>query len=150
MKCVEELILTVLSLVSGVIEIYLVSVIKPFIKFREIFYNALNQGLRSGLEKHKNKIPEWFSVKVITLCRTASVVPTVILLTWKHTLIPSITVFAANFGEFLDGVVGRFWVEMQKERADTLEAKDKARCSSSDSFGRCSESGHIRLSCHCL
>ncbi|KAL3924173.1 MAG: hypothetical protein SGILL_001207 [Bacillariaceae sp.] len=121
----EDLFYKLLALIDSVVELYLAKAIKPFLQFHEKFYNALNKTLRKVLDDHKAKIPEWFTANFITYIRTVVVIPTLLLLAWGYTLLPSLLVILVDFGDFLDGVVARFWVDAKKERDELLAAKDK-------------------------
>lgn len=51
----------------------------------------------------------------------------------------SLTIIFVDFGDFLDGVVARYWVDKRKEeKAKKDAAKDKID-SDDDSFGECLE-----------
>jgi hypothetical protein len=136
----RDLVSTVIDLVDVVVEIYLSSIIKPFLKIHERFYASLNRVLRGLLDDHKKDIPVWFTANFITYFRTVLVFPTIILLAWGHTVLPAMIVVAVDFGDFLDGVVARYWVDVRKEDAAAAESKDKSRSTSptnsdNDSFG---------------
>jgi hypothetical protein len=137
----KDLVSTVIDLVDVVVEIYLSSIIKPFLKIHERFYASLNSVLRGLLDDHKKSIPVWFTANFITYARTVLVFPTIVLLAWGHTVLPAIVVVLVDFGDFLDGVVARYWVDVRKEDAAAAESKDKSRSASptnsdNDSFGK--------------
>jgi hypothetical protein len=127
----EESILKLLALVDSVVELYLAKLIKPFLQFHEKFYNALNKVLRQVLDDNRSKIPDWFSANFITYIRTVLVIPTLLLLAWEHTILPSLVVILVDFGDFLDGVVARYWVDIKKQREEELASKDKSPSGSS-------------------
>lgn len=117
-------------LIDSIVEIYLASVIKPFLRFHETFYSSLNRVLRSLLDD--NNIPEWFTANFITYARTAVVVPTILFLVWEHTVFPAILVILVDFGDFLDGVVARYWVDTNR----VVSARSASPSNSDDdSFG---------------
>ena len=107
------LFLKYLEFLDKYIEVYLGKVIKPFLEWHEVFYSALNKNLRSILDGNKTKIPDWFTANFITYLRTIVVVPTLLLLALGHHVLPSILVILVDFGDFLDGVVARFWVDIK-------------------------------------
>jgi hypothetical protein len=113
-----EIIIKLFALVDSIVELYLGTVIKPFLSLHEIFYSALNNTLRKLLDDNKSKIGDWFTANFITYLRTVLVVPTLLLLAWGHTILPSFLVILVDFGDFLDGVVARFWVDVRKEREE--------------------------------
>ncbi|EEC51956.1 predicted protein [Phaeodactylum tricornutum CCAP 1055/1] len=121
----KNLLTTVGELIDAIVELYLKTVIAPFLHFHEIFYSSLNRALRQLLDDHKHHIPDWFTANLITYVRTVVVVPTLVLLSWNHAVLPALLVLAVDFGDFLDGVVARYWVDVKKERAETAAASDK-------------------------
>ena len=139
----KNLVSTVIDLVDVVVEIYLSSIIKPFLKIHERVYASLNKILRGLLDDHKKEIPVWFTANFITYARTVLVFPTILLLAWGHTVLPAIIVVLVDFGDFLDGVVARYWVDIRKEDAAAAESKDKNKSRSTsptnsdhDTFGK--------------
>lgn len=144
----NDLLTTVFALVDGVVEIYLGSVVRPFVKVHEKFYSGLNVVLRKILDDNQRFIPEWFTANFITYFRTALVVPTVLLLAWNYCVSAAVICIAVDFGDFLDGVVARFWVDIKKSRAKEAEGKDKGSSSSpansdDDSFGEFTEANSL-------
>jgi phosphatidylglycerophosphate synthase len=93
----------------------------------------LNKTLRKILDDNKAKIPDWFTANFITYLRTVMVVPTLLFLAWDYTILPCFVVISVDFGDFLDGVVARFWVDVKKEREAELQSKDKKSDSPSPS-----------------
>ena len=81
----------------------------------------------------------------ITYLRTALIIPTLCMLSWRWWVPASLTIILVDFGDFLDGVVARFWIDKKKEeKAKKDAAKDKLD-SDDDSFGEC-----IYIYLHCL
>jgi len=137
---VDEIFIKLFALVDSLVELYLGTVIKPFLRFHETFYSALNNVLRKLLDDNKSKIADWFTANFITYARTILVIPTLILLAWGHTILPAIIVILVDFGDFLDGVVARYWVDINKEREKEAASKDKGSrpatpTADDDSFG---------------
>jgi hypothetical protein len=130
---VEDAIYKLFSLIDSIVELYLGKVIKPFLSLHEIFYAALNEALRKILDDHRGRIPDWFTANFITYGRTVLVVPMLLFLAWNWTWLPSAVVILVDFGDFLDGVVARFWVDVRKEQEETLLSKDKTSPSLSSS-----------------
>jgi hypothetical protein len=131
-----------LGVLDQLVEVYLLKVVKPFLEWHEKFYSAMNNALRAILDKNKSKIPDWFTANFITYLRTVFVIPTLLLLAWGHHLLPSLIVILVDFGDFLDGVVARFWVDEKKKREEAHSKKDKSSSSVSpnlsddESFGK--------------
>jgi hypothetical protein len=117
-----------LDLVDVFVELFLSHVISPFLVFHERFDHAVNCTLRQVIDSHP--IPTWVTANFISYARTSLVIPTLILLAWKHTLLPAILVIAVNCGDVLDGVVTRHWLDaMQKKTEKKNDVTDP------DSFG---------------
>lgn len=121
----EDAILKLFALIDSIVELYLGTIIKPFLSLHETFYTALNKALRKILDDNRAKIPDWFTANWITYTRTVLVVPTILLLSWGYTFLPSFLVIFVDFGDFLDGVVARFWVDVKKEIEKTLSENER-------------------------
>jgi hypothetical protein len=93
----------------------------------------MNKALRAVLDANKPKIGDWFTANFITYLRTFFVIPTLLLMAWGQTLLPSLIVIAVDFGDFLDGVVARFWVDVKKEREEALTSENKTSSSPTNS-----------------
>ena len=143
----EDTVIKLFALIDSIVELYLKTVIKPLLTFHEKFYSALNKTMRKALDDNRSQIPEWFTANWITYARTVLVVPTILLLAWGHTFLPSFLVIFVDFGDFLDGVVARFWVDVRKEMAEKLSEKEKAPTptnSDDESYGKfCNATGII-------
>ena len=135
----EDTIFKLFALVDSLVELYLRSVIKPFLTLHEKFYAAMNKTLRKFLDDNRATIPEWFTANWITYARTVLVVPTILMLSWGYTILPSFIVLFVDFGDFLDGVVARFWVDVRREIEEKLSEKEKAPSptnSDDESYGK--------------
>lgn len=128
----KDIFTPLLDLADVVVEIYLGSFIRPFVSVHEKFYGIVNTVLRQVLDDKKNVIPKWFTANFITYARTVLVLPTLLLLAWGHTILPSILVVLVDLGDFLDGVVARFWNDKTKEK-ESLEEKEKRASSPTNS-----------------
>lgn len=111
----KSIIFILFDIFNYFIEVYLTHIIKPFLTLHETFYSWLNATIRSILDDKSEHIPTWFSANFITYIRTIFVVPCVLLMVNGHVLLPSLIVILVDFGDFLDGVVARFWVDIKKE-----------------------------------
>ena len=135
----QDTIHKLFALIDSIVELYLGTLVKPFLKLHETFYAALNRTLRKLLDDHRSQIPEWFTANWITYARTVLVVPTLLVLSWGYSILPSILVLFVDFGDFLDGVVARFWVDVRTEIETKLSEKEKALSpenSDDESFGK--------------
>ena len=123
--------LELLSMFDGVIELYLSKFIAPFLKYHEIFYTQLNVVLRKFMDDNKEKIPDWFTANFITYARTVLVIPCLIVMSWGWYLIPSLIVILVDFGDFLDGVAARYWIDVLRERQEALDKKEDRKTTQS-------------------
>lgn len=94
------------------VETYLRVVIRPFVRGHERVYGEINRVLRAALDARP--VPLWFTANFITYARTVLVVPCLQLLAWGHAALPSLIVLLVDFGDFLDGVVARYWVDRRR------------------------------------
>jgi len=116
-------------MINFIVELYLSSVIKPFLTFHDKFYSWINIRIRNFLDENSDKIPKWFTANFITYARTLLVVPCVILMAKGFVVLPSMILIAVDFGDLLDGIVARYWVERKEiesvgQEVD-IDAKDK-------------------------
>jgi phosphatidylglycerophosphate synthase len=110
-----------LDTIDNFVEFYMKCIIKPALVFHEVFYSWLNTIIRSCLDLFSDYIPEWFTANFITYIRTFLVIPCLLLLAQGYQVVPSIIVMSVDFGDFLDGVVARYWVDIKKSRDDIKE-----------------------------
>lgn len=121
-KAAAKFVKHAMELTDVVVELYLGTVIKPFLSLHEKFYSALNATIRSFLDR--NNIPGWFTANFITYLRTVFVIPCLMLLSWGQIILPSLIVLSVDFGDFLDGVVARYWVDEKKKHEELMAKKD--------------------------
>eukprot|EP00558_Chaetoceros_sp_UNC1202_P007434 CAMPEP_0197253822 /NCGR_PEP_ID=MMETSP1429-20130617/66413_1 /TAXON_ID=49237 /ORGANISM="Chaetoceros sp., Strain UNC1202" /LENGTH=388 /DNA_ID=CAMNT_0042716625 /DNA_START=117 /DNA_END=1283 /DNA_ORIENTATION=- len=103
----------IVDIVNLLVELYLAHVIKPFLSFHEKFYKKLNAVLRTILDNAES-VPKWFTANSITYARTWMIIPCLVLLVKGFTVLPCLIVLAVDFGDFLDGVVARYWVDRKQ------------------------------------
>lgn len=94
------------------------------------------------MDDNKAKIPDWFTANFITYARTVLVFPCLIFMSWGWYLVPSLIVILVDFGDFLDGVAARYWVDVLQQRQEALDKKQDRKAtqaispaSSDTSFG---------------
>jgi hypothetical protein len=115
---------TILGILNVTVEAYLSHVIKPFLTLHEKFYLSLNRSIRNFLDENTDKVPTWFTANFITYIRTIAVVPAVMLLVNDYKFLPGLLILAVDFGDFLDGVVARYWFDRKKiESISTVEGE---------------------------
>lgn len=132
-----------LDLLDRATDLYLGFVFQPNVvkHYDEAFSGIVDPALRSILHDHKFKIPPWFTANNITYTRTILVLPWLLLVAHGHAILPCILVILVDFGDVLDGIVARFWMDFKLEQDE--EEKDNAMETSSkdnDSTPSCSPS----------
>lgn len=110
------------EIANYIVELYLAHIIKPFLTLHDKFYSSLNKFLREEvLDKNSESIPAWFTANFITYARTVLVVPCLLLMAWGHFFLPALIVILVDLGDFLDGVVARYWVDIRKNESAVTE-----------------------------
>lgn len=111
----------IICIVNVTVEAYLSHVIKPFLTLHETFYLNLNLSIRNFLDNHTDKVPTWFTANFVTYIRTIALIPTVMLLVNGYKYLAALLILAVDFGDFLDGVVARYWFDRKKIEAISNE-----------------------------
>ncbi|GMH52216.1 hypothetical protein TrRE_jg7851, partial [Triparma retinervis] len=99
---------TLSHLISLLINSYLTTLIPPLLSLHTKLYTQLNDILWSLL--HTSPPPRWFTANFVTYGRTCLLAPTIYL--WRSsapTSLASLLVLLVDFGDFLDGVLARYW-----------------------------------------
>lgn len=104
-----------IEIIDSFVQAYLLKIVSPFLKQHEKFYSKLNIILRDFIDK--SNPPKWFTANFITYARTALVVPCILLLAWGYSISAALIVIAVDFGDFLDGVVARYWVDVRNKKS---------------------------------
>jgi hypothetical protein len=142
----KNLSTTVMELIDGIVELYLQAAIQPFVQsVHEPIYDAWNRVMHRFLNsKYTLMIVECCTATKTTTewkfwipyVRTALVLPLLVLLSLRHTVVPSILVLIVHgLGSLLHGVVDRYdWIDPETK---TTEKKRSESPTNSDdgSFG---------------
>jgi phosphatidylglycerophosphate synthase len=121
------------EVIDPIVELYLSQVIAPFLHYHEIFYTWLNQTLRTMMDDHTKHIPSWFTANFITYMRTLLIYPTLLILaSGQYYFIAASLVVLADFGDFLDGVVARYWVDVNKNTKNQSSQDTKSPITSTE------------------
>jgi hypothetical protein len=149
-----------LDLLDRATELCLGFVFQPHVvkHYDDAFSGIVDPALRSILNDHKSQIPPWFTANNITYTRTILVLPWLLLVACGHSILPCILVILVDFGDVLDGIVARFWMDFKlgqddEEKDDAMETSSKDNDSTpscppspshsdDDSFGTCGGGGH--------
>jgi len=135
----EGILVHIFGIIDASVELYLSSVIAPFLVFHEKFYTELNRFLRKTIDD-KGPLPAWCTANFITYFRTVFVFPSLFLMSMGWRFLPALIVLLVDFGDFLDGVVARYWVEMKsakttpKEEEETEDTAIEKKTSNEDGY----------------
>merc|ERR1719444_21513 len=134
------LTLILLPMINVCVECYLTTVIAPFLTWHERFYSRLNYYLKQGIQRLEDQgnMPHWLTANFVTYARTVLVFPALVLLSLSmsnhhgllYAIMAALIVILVDFGDFLDGVLARYW----KEEASALD--DSSSSSSQDNKQR--------------
>lgn len=102
-----------LELIDTPVQFYLIKFVEPFLKQHEKFYSKFNVVLRDLIDK--SSPPKWFTANFITYARTILVFPCLLCMLWHRYVAAALIVLFVDFGDFLDGVVARYWVDERKK-----------------------------------
>ena len=118
---VDSLLQSLISLTNICVEAYLSLIIAPMLILHERFYSRLNQYLTELIRRcdDVNQLPRWFTANFVTYTRTVLIVPTLVLLSYKCFALASIVIVLVDFGDFLDGVLARYWNSVARDRINT-------------------------------
>ncbi|KNC50435.1 uncharacterized protein AMSG_06932 [Thecamonas trahens ATCC 50062] len=81
----------------------------PVLVAHDKFYGWLNAALTTVLDGQGDRVPSWLTADAVTWARSFLLIPTLLLLAGGHGILPAILVLLVDFGDFLDGVVWRWW-----------------------------------------
>lgn len=99
----KDLLRALIDLLDGIVEVFLTGIIEPLLGLHTKFDHSVGQILSKILQSQKQKIPGWVLKEgTVTYGRIGLVFPTIVLLSWGHSLLPAVLVFvvyAASFWE---------------------------------------------------
>lgn len=79
----DSIVEHIFGIIDASVELYLVSIIKPFLKLHEKFYGQLNKVLNDLIEQH-GPLPTWCTANFVTYARTMLVIPLLLFMSWGH------------------------------------------------------------------
>lgn len=85
--------------------------LSPVLSLHDKFYGALNKTLEGVLDAVGDNVPSWFTADFVTWARSTLLVPTLLLIAFGQGLLPGVLILLVDFGDFLDGVVWRWWAK---------------------------------------
>eukprot|EP00977_Amphora_coffeiformis_P027932 scaffold34666_cov158-Amphora_coffeaeformis.AAC.1 len=88
----KDLLRALMDLLDGIVEVFLTSILEPLLlEVHSKLDHAVDQVLRKTLESQKEKIPKWVLKEgVVTYGRMSLALPTVVLLSWGHAVLPAV------------------------------------------------------------
>lgn len=120
----ETLIQSVIDLLDVLVDLYLGSLVKPFLRFHDEFSSDMNKLLRSILDDNKDIIPDWLTGNASAYLRVFLVFPTILFLAWGQLVIPFLFVVMVDLLGLLGFVVAKFWVDAKRDHAEDVVRED--------------------------
>jgi hypothetical protein len=120
----ETLVQSVIDLLDVLVDLYLGSLVKPFLRFHDEFSANMNTLLRSILDDNKDRIPDWLTGNVSAYLRVFLVFPTILFLAWGQLVIPFLFVVMVAALGLLGSVVADFWVDARRDHAEDAIRED--------------------------
>lgn len=124
MADIETLLRSFIDILDVMAELYLSSIVKPFLLLHEEFSTKLSDGLVNILRDHKNHVPGYFTETTVAYSRIALIMPTLMVLAWGQLVLPASLVLLVNFvGLVLDQ---QFWakVKLLREQGDVATSDE--------------------------
>lgn len=130
----KDLLKTLVDLLDGIVEVFLVASIRPVLDFHARADHAVDQILRKTLQDHKDKAPKWIlKADFLTYTRLALAMPTTILLSWGTWFLPALLVVVVHFASFFE----RILAEHNVEHGNDDSGEDSMHAQTEDgSFGK--------------
>jgi hypothetical protein len=122
MADIETLLRSFIDLLDVMVELYLASVLKPFLLIHQEFSSNLNDFFIKILAENKKNIPEWFTATTVAYSRAILVIPTITLMACGQVVMPAILVLFVNFVGFLDA---KFWADIKMAREEDTTKNDE-------------------------
>ena len=103
----KDLLRALMDLLDGIVEVFLTSILEPLLlEVHNKFDHSVDQVLRKSLENHKEKLPKWLlKDNVFTYGRISLALPTIVLLSWGHSVLPAVLVFVVYSASFWERVI---------------------------------------------
>lgn len=106
----KDLFKTLVDLIDGIVEV-LLSSSEPLLGLHAKAHQTVDGILRQFVVHHKDVIPPWvWRRQFLAFVRMSLLLPTVILLSWGHTLVPAVLVLVVHVASFLERVIPETWV----------------------------------------
>lgn len=120
MADIETLLRSFIDLLDVMVELYLASILKPFLLIHQEFSSNLNEFLIKILAENKKHIPAWFTATAVAYTRAMLVIPTITLMACGQVVMPAVFVLLVQFSGFLDA---NFWagIKMAREQDDSTQ-----------------------------
>ena len=90
-----------IDLLDGIVEVFLTSIVERLLELHAKLDHSVDQILRRALENQKEKIPKWVLKEgTVTYGRVGLALPTIVLLSRGHSLLPAVLVFVVYSASF--------------------------------------------------
>ena len=128
-EVIHSLVETLFSVTNALVEAYLSLIIAPMLVLHEQFYSSLNTRLKAIVQRlhEQGKMPVWFTANFVTYARTVLIVPTLVMMSFQSFsgfVAASFVIVLVDFGDFLDGVLARYWTSVSKDDSSVSSKAD--------------------------
>lgn len=142
----KDILTTLLDFVDAVTELYCQALMQVLesLPATAVDHEPILVSLRERLDD--NVVPKWFTKRFITYVRASLVIPSLLFLSWGHSLVPFLLVVAFCLGRLLSDAVESYWDDVKKTESKDAERKDKPKSPvnpDADGFGR----SNVRMFC---
>lgn len=141
----KNLLKTLIDLLDGIVEVFLMCAIHPVLDLHARGDHAVDHVLRQLVHHHKNKAPKWMlkDDEFFTYFRVGLALPTIVCLSWGQSFLPAILVFVVHFTSFLERALGEHHVEhgTGDDKDDSMQEQAEE-----ESFGKFLVLGFTRIS----
>lgn len=120
----ETLIHSVIDLLDVLVDLYLGTLVRPFLRFHDDFHANINKMLRRVLDDNRDKMPHWLTSNASANVRLLLVFPTILFLAWGNVVFPMLFVFTAHFMGLLDSVLSKFWADAKRDLPEEAIRED--------------------------
>jgi len=103
----KDLLRALMDLLDGIVEVFLTSILEPLLlEVHNKIDHSVDRVLRKSLENQKEKLPKWIlKDSAVTYGRISLALPTIVFLSWGHSVLPAVLVFVVYSASFWERVI---------------------------------------------
>ena len=130
----KDLFKTLIDLLDGIAEVFVGSTIRPLITTHARAEHAMEQLFRQLIQAYKPRIPAWMlRTPVVTCVRLGLAIPTIVLVSWRQTVLPACLVLVAHLATFLESALAQ--LDAEHDLSEMKEESEHGH-SEEESFGK--------------